>query len=104
MYPSRTEDSRELIGAQDTVETAISGLRAYVRNSKERLLNAAGTIEEDGDRETPNDYKKSKASEDRWGWVRKGCLKRTTTETLMMAAQEQAIRINNIRAKIDNTQ
>ena len=103
MYQSRTEDSRELIGAQDTVETAISGLRTYVRNSKERLLNAAGTIEEDKGRETPNNYKKSKASEDCWGLLRKGCLKRTT-ETLMMAAQEQAIRINNIRAKIDNTQ
>ena len=103
MYQSRTEDSRELIGAQDTVETAISGLRTYVRNSKDRLLNAAGTIEEDKGRETSNNYKKSKASEDRWGLLRKGCLKRTT-ETLMMAAQEQAIRINNIRAKIDNTQ
>ena len=76
MYPSRTEDSRELIRAQDTVETAILGLRTYVRNCKERLLNAAGTIEEDKGRETPNDYKKSKATEDWWGWLRKGCLKK----------------------------
>ena len=44
-----------------------------------------------------------KASEDRWGWLRKGCLKRTT-EALIMATQEQAIRTNIIKAKIDKTQ
>ena len=87
---------------QDTVQTAILGLRNYVRNSKERLLIAARTIEEDGNGETPIEYKKrktnerktqwtqkqlhgqfirqimGKASEDRWEWLRKGCLKRTT--------------------------
>ena len=41
-----------------------------------------------------------KASEDWWGWLRKGCLKRTT-EALIMAAQEQSIGTNNIKAKID---
>ena len=44
-----------------------------------------------------------KASEDRWVWLRKGFLKRTT-EALIMATQEQAIRTNNIKAKIDKTQ
>ena len=37
-----------------------------------------------------------KASEDRWGWLRKGCLKRTTG-ALIMAAQEQATSTNNIK-------
>ena len=60
LYISRSEDGRGLIGVQDTVETAILGLRNYVRNSKERLLIAAYTIEEDEDRETPNEYKKRK--------------------------------------------
>ena len=36
-------------GVQDTVEKVILGLTSYVRNSKERLLIAARTIEEDGD-------------------------------------------------------
>ena len=44
-----------------------------------------------------------KASEDGWRWLRKGFLKRKT-EALMMAAQEQAIKTNNIKAKIDKTQ
>ena len=93
----------------------------------QRLLIAACTIEEDEDRKTPNQYKKKKknerktqwtqkklhgqfirqaigkASEDQWGWSRKGCLKRTT-EALIMAAQEQAIRTNNIKTKIDKNQ
>ena len=79
-----------------------------MRNSKERI--AACTIEKDKDRETPSEYKKmkknemktqwtqkqlhqqfirqtmGKTSEDWWGWLRKGCLKRTT-EALIMAAQ-----------------
>ena len=86
------------------------GLTNYVRNSKERLLIAARATEEDGDLETPNEYKMRKknerktqwtqkqlheqfirqtmsnASEDRWGWLRKGCLK-STTEVLIMTAQ-----------------
>ena len=44
-----------------------------------------------------------KASEDRWVWLTKGCLKRTS-ESLITAPQEQAIRTNNIKAKIDRTQ
>ena len=101
------------------METAILGLRNYVRNSKERLLIAARTIGEDEDSETPTEYRKrkknerktqwtqkqlhgqfirqtmGKASEEWWGWLRKGCLKRTTV-ALIMTAQEQAIRTNNI--------
>ena len=59
MYLSRDED-RGLIGIQDTVETAILGWRNYERNSKERFLIAACTIEEDEDRETPRSTKREK--------------------------------------------
>ena len=60
LYLSRSEGSRGLIGAQDNVETAILGLRNYVRNSKERFFIAACTIEDDENRETPNECKKMK--------------------------------------------
>ena len=49
MYLSRSEGSRGLIEVQDAVETAILGLRYYIRNSKERFLTAAYTMEEDED-------------------------------------------------------
>ena len=58
MYLLRSEGRRGLIAVQDTVETAILGLRNYVRNSTERLLIATCTIEEHEDRETLNEYKK----------------------------------------------
>ena len=100
LYLSRSEGSRGLLGVQDTVETTILGFRNYVRDSKERLLIVGHTIEEDKDRETPNEYKKRKKNEmktqwtqkqlhgqffmqttgkangDRWGWLRKGYLKK----------------------------
>ena len=117
LYLSRGEGGRELIGVQYTMEIAILGLRNYVRHGKERLLIAARTIEEDEDTETPNEYKKKKRMNGKHsghksnymnnlqgkqrvkpvkigglrGWLKKGCLKRTT-EALIMAPQEQAIR------------
>ena len=69
LYLSRSEGGRELIGVQDIVGTAILGLRNYVRNSKERLLIAARTIEEDEDRETPNEYQKRKKNEKKTQWT-----------------------------------
>ena len=62
LYLSRSEGGKGLIGVQDTVETAVLGLRNYLRNSKERLLIAARTKEEDGDRETPIEYQKRKTN------------------------------------------
>ena len=43
------------------------------------------------------------AGEEKWQWLRDGSIKRET-ESLSMATQEQAIRINAIKAKIDKTQ
>ena len=45
------------------MKTAILGFRNYVRNSTERLLIAARTIEDDKNRETPNEYKKKEKNE-----------------------------------------
>ena len=38
------------------------------------------------------------AGEDKWSWLREGSIKKET-ESLIMAAQEQAIRTNTIKAK-----
>ena len=43
------------------------------------------------------------AGEEKWLWRRDGSVKRET-ESLIMAAQEQAIRTNPIKAKIDRIQ
>ena len=60
LYLLRSEGGGGLIGVQNIVETAIFGLRNYVRKSKERLLITARTIKGDEDRQTPNENKKVK--------------------------------------------
>ena len=45
----------------------------------------------------------NEASIDRWNWLRNTGIKRGT-ESMIMATQEQAIRTNVIKAKIDKTQ
>ena len=71
LYLSRSEGGRGLNGVQYTVETAILGLRNYVRNSKERLLIAARTIEKHEDRETQTEYKKGEKNEKKTQWTQK---------------------------------
>ena len=71
MYLSRGESGRGLIGVQNTVETAISGLTNYVRKNIERLLIAARGIEQDEDRKTPNEYKKRKKNDRKTQWTQK---------------------------------
>ena len=46
---------------------------------------------------------KEVGNQDRWQWLRNGTLKRET-ESLIFAAQEQAIRTNVIKGKIDKSQ
>ena len=40
---------------------------------------------------------------ERWTWLRDGSIKRET-ETMILAAQEQCLRTNAIKAKIDRSQ
>ena len=111
---------------EDTVDLAKLGLKSYVRNSCERLLVAARQIE-DCQGEGVADFKNRKkierqqewkdktlhgqflrqmddeAGKERWMWLKGTGIKRET-ESLILAAQEQAIRTNVIKAKIDNTQ
>ena len=71
LYLSRSEGGSGLIGAQDTVETAILRLRDYLINRKERLLIAAHTKEDNEDRETPNEYKERKKIKGKHGGHKK---------------------------------
>ena len=111
----------------DTVNLATIGLKRYVKESKEKLLVAARGDTENEELETENEFKRKSRQErkanwkekvmhgqflrqtedvtnrDQWLWLQEGSLKRET-ETLIMAAQEQAVRTNLVKAKIDKTQ
>ena len=111
---------------EDVINLAVIGLERYVCNSNERLLTAARAANEyEGGSEA--EYKlrrknercqawrektldgqfvrqtENEAGSDRWSWLRNTGIK-TGTESMIMAAQEQAIRTNVIKAKIDKTQ
>ena len=132
IYVSRKEGGRELVSVEDTVKLTILGLERYILISEEGLLIAARR--ENGDyeqhlgmlesvkefkerrrNERSNVLKQKKlhrqffnqieevAEEEKWLSPRDGSMKRET-ESLIMAAQEQGIRTDAIKAKIDKTQ
>ena len=127
LYLPRKDEGRGLLGVEDTVNIAKVSLKRYVNNSTERLLSSLRITEDDEFIESEADVKKRKRTErkenwkektlhgqflrqtdditveDRWLWLKQGNLKRET-ESLILAAQEQAVRTNVIKAKIDNTQ
>ena len=105
------------------------GLGNYVKEFRERLLNAARSVDIDliePIQQTTIEAKKQKKKErtiswekkilhsqfvrqtkevgnqDRWKWLRNGTLK-CETENLICAAQEQSILTNSIKGKIDKS-
>ena len=125
LYIPRKEGERGLISSEDCVELAIRGLEVYVHGSVERLIQTARGDKID-DLEAANVLKRSKKekrledweekvllqylrqseevrSNQRWALLQNGDLKRET-ETLIVAAQNQSIKTNLVKAKIDKYQ
>ena len=115
-----------MISIEGCVELAIRGLEAYVHGSEERLTQAARGDKTDG-LEAASVLKRSKKekrledwkekalygqylrqtkevrSDQCWAWLQNGDLKRET-ESLIVAAQNQSIRTNLVKAKTDKSQ
>ena len=126
LYIPRKEGGRGLISIEDCVELAIRGLEVYVHGSEERLIQAARGDKIDGLKAATvlKRSKKEKRLED-WEeklihgqyfrqtkkvrsdqccvWLQNGDLKRET-ESLIVAAQNQSIRTNLVKARIDKSQ
>ena len=126
LYIPRKEGGRGLISIEDCVELAIRGLEVYVHGSEERLMQAARGDKIDG-LEAASVLKTSKKekrledwevkvlhgqyvrqtkevrSDHCWAWLQNGDLKRER-ESLIMAAQNQSIRKNLVKAKIEKSQ
>ena len=125
LYIPRKAGGRGLISIEDCVEVAIRGLEVYVHGSEKRLKQAARGDKIDG-LEAVNVWKRSKKekkledwekkvlhgqylrqtkevkSHQCWAWFQNGHLKRET-ESLIVAAQNQSIRTNLVKAKIDKS-
>ena len=108
------------------IELAILGLDNYVRNNHEKLMTAARE-DSNEDLETEKEFMQRKhckrkgrwcekvlhgqcprqtkdvVSKESWRWLKEGNIKRET-ESLIFAANDQALRTNQIKAKIDQSQ
>ena len=117
LYVSRKEGGRGLASIKDSVDAWIQRLEDYIQKHDGGLITATRN---DNDNTMDNRTRKQKwegkqlygrfkwlinnISHDKtWTWLRKGNFKRET-EYLLTAAQNNAIRTNHIKARIDKTQ
>ena len=120
LYLPRKEGGRGLASIEDSVDTSIQRLVAYIEKHERGLITA---IKNNTDNTIDNRMTKTRKqkwegkqihgrfkrlinniSHDKtWAWLRKENFKRET-ESLLMAAQNSAIRNNRIKARIDKTQ
>ena len=115
-----------MIFSEDCVELAIRGLEVYVHGSEERMIQAARGDNMNG-LEAASVLKRSKKekrledweekvlhgqylrqtkkvrSDQCWAWLQNGDLKRET-RSLIVAAQNQSIRTNLVKAKMNKSQ
>ena len=120
LYISRKEGERGLASSEDSIDALIQQLEDYIEKHRGRLITA---ITNDTNNMVTNRMtitRKQKWKEKQlygrfewlinnilhkktWTWLRKGNFKRET-ESLLIAAQNNAIRTNHIKARIDKAQ
>ena len=120
LYVSRKEGRRKLASIEDSVDISIQRLEDYIEKHDGELITA---IRSNADNTIDNRMTKTRkqkwegkqlygrfkrlinniSQEKTWTWLRKGNFKRET-ESLLIAVQDNAIRTNHIKARIDRTQ
>ena len=119
LYVPRKERGRGLARIEDSVDISIQRLEDYIEKNERGLItairnNTDNTIDNRMTKITKQKWEGKQLhvrfkrliniSHDKtWTWLRKGNFKRET-ESLLMAAQNSAIRTNHIKARIDKMQ
>ena len=119
-YVSRKDGGRGLASIEDSVDASIQRLKDYIqkhdgglitdtRNDTENTMNKWMTITRKQKWEGKQLYGRFKrlinniSHDKNWTWLGKGNFKRET-ESLLIATQDNAVRTNHIKARIDKTQ
>ena len=120
LYVSRREGWRGLVSIKDSADASIKRLEDYIEKHERGLITA---IKKDSNNMTDDKMtitRKQKWEKNQlydrfkwlintisfekiWTWLRKGILKREM-ESLLIAAQDNAMRTYHIKARIDKTQ
>ena len=119
-YASSKDGKRGLASIEDSVDTSIRRLEDYIekhegglikaiRNDTDNTMDNRMTITRKQKWQEKQIYGRFKrlinniSHEKTWKWLRKGNFKRET-ESFLIAAQNNAVRTNHIKARIDKTQ
>ena len=120
LYVPRKEVGRGLVSIEDSVDASIQWLEDYIEKHERGLITA---IRKDTDDTIDNRMTKTRKQklegkqlygrfkrlinsiwhDKTWTWLRKGNFKRET-ESLLIETQDNAIRTNHIKARIDKSQ
>ena len=120
LYISRKEGERGRASIENTVDASIQRLKNYIEKYERGLITAIrndmdNTIDERVTTTRKQKWERKQlygrfkrlvnniSHQKIWTWLRKGNFKRKT-ESLLIAAQDNAIRTNHIKARIDKTQ
>ena len=119
LYVSRKEGGRGLASIKDSVDASIQRLEDYIEKHERGLITAirndtdntidnrmTTTLEKNGKKQLYGRFKRLKNNislQKTRTCLRKGNLKRET-ESLLIAAQNNTVRTNHIKARIDKTQ
>ena len=118
LYVSRKEGGRGLVSIEESVDASIrledyiekheGGLITTLRNDTDNMMdNKMTTRKQKWEiKQLYGSFKRlinNISHEKTWMWLRKGNFKRET-ESLLIAAQNNTVRTNHIKARIDKTQ
>ena len=119
LYVSRKEGGRGLASIEDSIDASIQRLEDYIQKHEGWLITATRYDTENTMNRMTITWKQkwegkqlcgrfrrlinNISHDNTWTWLTKGNFKRKT-ESLLIAAQDNAVRTNHIKARIDKTQ